>query len=442
MRVLPFVRSEKLLASSCCAAAALSAVAFVYDIPVAIAWAPLTLAGFAAGLLVGRKRIFVHDAKVATQPPGDVPGACVREGASEAVTAPIATEFPGDNIILLEAERLSRAGAPQPAALPIELVSAQLGEYPAYTDLLALQLQSVTQVSQEAAEKLLQSLLEVDRRVTALMDFLQSAGSNDSSERILGRIEDQLSCCRQHLSNLSHQQEKAAGDAALFQDKLAEETESVLAVLNGVQRIARQTTMLSLNVSIEAARVGDLGKGFAVIAQEIRSLAGEVQLLADNVHQRVSGLMGSVHVDLREQARHRQDNETAAMSNVSDGLGLLTTNLMLLLQHQREVLGRIKAENEDIAEPIMSMMGSIQFQDIVRQQIEQVVSMAMEVKAHIGAVKEGLHDPATLPEIETLTVRLEKLFSTYVMREQRDIHGAVLGKGSAPEAAVASIELF
>ncbi|WP_337271230.1 methyl-accepting chemotaxis protein [Oryzifoliimicrobium ureilyticus] len=354
----------------------------------------------------------------------------------------VARDHRADNVIDFDRSVTERIGVLEPMTADIERLASHLSEYPVYVDLLKQQLHSVATVSQNAAESLLASLLDVDQRVTTLMSFLQSAGSSDSSERILGRIEDQLSGCRQHLVNLAEEQKQSSLDSIAFQSKLAAETDSVLEVLDGVQQIARQTTMLSLNVSIEAARVGDLGKGFAVIAHEIRSLAGEVRNLADNVHERVSGLMASVGADLREQSRKRQDTETQAMGKVTDALGLLTTNLLLLLQHQREVLGRVKSENEDIAEPILSMMGSIQFQDIVRQQIEQITSMAQEVEKHIGEMRQGLATPMTIMGIETLTEKLEKMSSFYVMREQRDIHSAVLGTGGAVAAPVVSIELF
>ncbi len=364
------------------------------------------------------------------------------DGELHLVRALQARDDDAGNVIDFEKAVAERRGIVEPSADDIHRLVAQLSEYPAYVDLLKRHLHSVTTVSQDAAESLLKSLLDVDQQVTTLMGFLQSAGSSDSSERILGRIEDQLSGCRQHLVNLGEEQKQSSLDAVAFQAKLAAETDSVLKVLDGVQQIARQTTMLSLNVSIEAARVGDLGKGFSVIAHEIRSLASEVQHLADNVHERVSGLMLSVGADLKEQSQKRQDTETLAMSKVTDALGLLTTNLVLLLQHQREVLCRVKSENEDIAQPILSMMGNIQFQDIVRQQIEQIASMAQEVDAHIGDVRDSLATPATILQIDMLTERLDRLSSSYVMRAQRNIHSTVLGNGGPAADPVDSIELF
>ncbi|MBB1251417.1 methyl-accepting chemotaxis protein [Rhizobium sp. G21] len=438
MRVSRFTRPQVLLAfplGGVIGAACLNSA--TPRIAMTMAGACLVLAGLLCGFIVGRRHPVVI---IRRSEASDDFRAAVETGAvAEPGEKDADIEAINDNVIPFPAK-------PQPSQESsrgdLALAATRLDDYPAYVDLLRMQLQSVTNVSQDAAENLLASLLEVDGRVTALMDFLKSAGSNDSSERILGQIEEQLLGCRQHLAKLGDQQEKSASDAVAFQQRLSDETQNVLTVLNGVQRIARQTTMLSLNVSIEAARVGEVGKGFSVIAQEIRSLAGEVQHLADNVHDRVSGLMSSVNTDLEDQSKRRQDSETAAMNNISDALGLLTTNLMLLLQHQREVLVRVKTENEDIAEPIMAMMGSIQFQDIVRQQIEQVISMATEVKSHIGSVRDGLLEPSRLKGLAALAETLDRLSSSYVMREQRQIHNTVLSDNSVDEAPVAMIELF
>ncbi|WP_250956937.1 methyl-accepting chemotaxis protein [Rhizobium sp. CG5] len=419
---------------------------FTADSTLMLVFAGMVLAVSAAAHLAGAGNALKTGSRGTGPLTGRSPQDPGCEIAIESVELPSDEAPANDNIVSLDDERQLRIQAQQPATLPHDFVVSQLGEYPTYVELLTLQLQSVSQVSQQAAEKLMTSLLDVDQRVTVLTAFLQKAGSDDSSEQILGRIEHQLSACRQHLSHLSDQQEREASEAIAFQDKLSDETQSVLAVLNGVQRIARQTTMLSLNVSIEAGRVGEVGKGFAVIAQEIRSLAGEVRLMADDVHERVSGLMSSVHMDLKEQARRRQHNEAAAMGNVSEGLGILKANLTLLLEHQREVLGRITCEatvtNENIAQPITSMMGSIQFQDIVRQQIEQVIDMAEKVKTHLDSVRAALQNPAGYEGVELIGEVLGRLFSTYVMREQRQIHGTLLGHVSASEEPVASIELF
>jgi methyl-accepting chemotaxis protein len=54
-----------------------------------------------------------------------------------------------------------------------------------------------------------------------------------------------------------------------------------------------------------------------------------------------------------------------------------------LVTHQRDTLSKVESENESIAHPVMDAMGNIQFQDIVRQQLKQLISMAEMVSDHM-----------------------------------------------------------
>jgi hypothetical protein len=215
----------------------------------------------------------------------------------------------------------------------------------------------------------------------------------------------------------------------------------VLKVLEGVNAIARQTTMLSFNVSIEAARAGDLGRGFAVIGDEIRKLASEVQLLSKDVRERVETLMRSVTVDLQQKAEQRESGERAAIANIAETLGALTDNLMTLITHQRDILFKVERENEAVAKPLMEIMGSIQFQDIIRQQLEQLVGMAESVAGHVASIGDLLGTPQEEGDFASLSDKLDALYGSYVMERQRQNHRAAQGRAVTQDGG-ARIELF
>lgn len=102
---------------------------------------------------------------------------------------------------------------------------------------------------------------------------------------------------------------EAARGAAEVVKELSQKSERIGEIANGVEQIARQTNLLALNAAIEAARAGDNGAGFAVIAAEVRSLADEsakslklIHYLVDDINEasrqvalRVSDVREKVH---------------------------------------------------------------------------------------------------------------------------------------------------
>jgi hypothetical protein len=86
-------------------------------------------------------------------------------------------------------------------------------------------------------------------------------------------------------------------------------------------------------------------------------------------------------------------------------------------------------------------MGSIQFQDIIRQQLEQLGRMTATVDDHLRSVGAMLEERREGFPGETLTRKLDAMFSSYVMADQREAHLAARGQAATREAG-SLIELF
>ena len=107
-------------------------------------------------------------------------------------------------------------------------------------------------------------------------NFTHSAQGIGSQVRDAGKLADEASA--------------AAREASLNMDRLRESSAAIGNVVNLIAQIARQTTLLALNSTIEAARAGAAGRGFSVVATEVKALAVQTQNATDEITKKIDAL--------------------------------------------------------------------------------------------------------------------------------------------------------
>jgi methyl-accepting chemotaxis protein len=113
--------------------------------------------------------------------------------------------------------------------------------------------------------------------------FSQAAGRfADSAEGIGSQVRD--------AGKLADEASAAAHDASANVDRLKESSAAIGNVVNLIAQIARQTTLLALNSTIEAARAGTAGRGFAVVASEVKALAVQTQDATEEIKKKIDAL--------------------------------------------------------------------------------------------------------------------------------------------------------
>ena len=151
-------------------------------------------------------------------------------------------------------------------------------------------------------------------------------------------------------------------------DVIENEVQAILGILGEIESISKQTNLLALNAAIEAARAGEAGRGFAVVADEVRALSQRTNLFS----QQIRGRMDSVHGSLNSANESIYSVASMDMNFALESKHRVQATMERIAEINKTMARSAQGINEHaerVAEGVNGAVTALQFQDMTTQLI-------------------------------------------------------------------------
>ncbi|KPC28458.1 Methyl-accepting chemotaxis protein [Pseudomonas syringae pv. cilantro] len=281
-------------------------------------------------------------------------------------------------------------------------LKSTIGQISGAADQLASAAEELNAVTEESSRGLIRQNDEIQQAATAVNEMTAAveevarnamstsdASRQTSTEAAAGR--DQA---RDAVNAINHVSAEISSSTVMVEE-LAGRVRDIGKVLDVIRGIAEQTNLLALNAAIEAARAGEQGRGFAVVADEVRALAARTQASTGEIE----AMIGSVQASADQAVR--------AMGNSRD----LASNTQVLAQATGQSLERIAKSIAEINDRNMLIATASEEQSHVAREVDRNLINIQDLSTQTAA---GAHQTsASSQELSRLAISFNNLVGRF-----------------------------
>ncbi|GDY24703.1 chemotaxis transducer [Agarivorans sp. Toyoura001] len=283
----------------------------------------------------------------------------------------------------------------------VNLLEGLIGNVNQYSKELSSSIEGISQKSEQTTEvskEQNQSVEMIAAAVTQMAAAIREVANNanqaaEEVNSVNAQTEQGQTITKQsveHITLLSNTVQEASNVV----ESLSQDSDRIASVLDVIRGIAEQTNLLALNAAIEAARAGEQGRGFAVVADEVRNLASKTQQSTEDIQKMIEALQNGVM-----QAVEAINKGTSVAEGTVD-----------LANQTLEALNQILESTSKVADVSVATATSTEQQTHVTEDIDRNLNeLADKTKINLENSSESLADAkVALQQAESLNQQLNR----------------------------------